>query len=153
MDTLINLLVSYGLWGLLAAAYLAGTFVPFPSEAVLVGLQTMHLGLDPWEMVIFATIGNVLGGMTNYGVGRLGKLEWIERWFRVSPQQLEKAQRVMGGWGAWAGLLAVLPFVGGPVTIALGLMRANFLISTVSMTISKFLRYVILMYGVSLFVS
>ncbi len=149
MDAIIHLLVSYGDWGLLVAAFLAGSIIPFPSEAVL--LAFLALGLDPVWLVVFATIGNTLGGLANYGIGRLGKPEWIERWLHVKPHQLERARRVMGGWGAWAGLLAVLPFVGGPVTVVLGLMRANLLISTVSMTFSKCLRYVILVYGASHF--
>ena len=147
MDAFIHFLIGYGDWGLLVAAFLAGSIVPFPSEAVLIGMLT--LGINPWNLVIFATIGNTLGGLTNYGIGRMGKMEWIERWLHVKPQALEKAEKIMGGWGAWAGMLAVLPFVGAPVTIVLGLMRANFFISTLSMTISKFLRYVILMYGMS----
>ena len=149
MDAIIHLLVSYGDWGLLVAAFLAGSFIPFPSEAVLLAFQA--LGLDPFRLVIFATIGNTIGGLTNYGIGRMGKMEWIERWLHITPQNMEKAKRIMGGWGAWAGMLAVLPFVGAPVTIVLGLMRANFFISALSMTISKCLRYVLLVYGASFF--
>ena len=37
------------------------------------------------------------------------------------------------------------------ITVALGLMRANVTISVVSITIGKFLRYVLIVYGASLF--
>ena len=63
MDAIIHLLVSYGDWGLLVAAFLAGSIIPFPSEAVL--LAFLALGLDPVWLVVFATIGNTLGGLAN----------------------------------------------------------------------------------------
>ena len=70
---LISFLVEWGYWGMLVAAFLAGSFFPFSSEAVMVGL--MAAGLDGGQLCIYATIGNVLGGMFNYGVGRMGKTE------------------------------------------------------------------------------
>ena len=50
MDAIIDLLTSYGYWGMLLAAFLAGSFFPFSSEAVMVGL--MAAGLDPWPLVV-----------------------------------------------------------------------------------------------------
>ena len=74
MDVLISLLISYGYWGMLITAFIAGSFFPFSSEAVMTGL--LAAGLDPWGLIIYGTIGNVAGGMFNYFVGRMGKLEW-----------------------------------------------------------------------------
>lgn len=91
MDAVIAFLISYGCWGLLVAAFVAGSIVPFPSEAVFVGLQA--IGLQPWELLVFATVGNTLGGMFNYGLGRLGKMEWIERWLHIKPGKVHRAQR------------------------------------------------------------
>jgi membrane protein YqaA with SNARE-associated domain len=146
MDAIIGALMTGGYWGLLVAAFLAGSIIPFPSEAAFVGLQA--IGLDPWKLVVFGTIGNVLGGMFNYGLGRMGKVEWIERILRIKRESLDKAMRFMEGRGAWMGLFAVLPFLGGPITVAMGLMRANVAISVLSMTIGKSVRYILLMYGV-----
>ena len=64
---------------MLVAAFLAGSFFPFSSEAVMLAL--LAAGLDPWQLVVYGTIGNVLGSMFNYGVGHLGRLDWIERYF------------------------------------------------------------------------
>ena len=75
MDALIGLLVSYGYWGMLLTAFVAGSFFPFSSEAVMTGL--LAAGLDPTLLVVYGTIGNVAGGMFNYFVGRMGKLEWM----------------------------------------------------------------------------
>lgn len=145
---MIDFLINYGYWGMLLAAFLAGSFFPFSSEAVMLGL--LAAGLKPEPLVIYGTIGNALGSMFNYCVGRLGRLDWVEKYLHVKKENLDKAQRFMAGHGAWIGFFAFLPVIGSAITICLGFMRANLLISLTSITIGKFLRYVILMYSASL---
>ena len=149
MDTLTELLISGGYWGMLVAAFLAGSFFPFSSEAVMLALLAAKL--DAWQLIVFGTIGNVLGSVVNYGVGHMGKLEWIERYLHVSKKSLDRAKRFMGGHGAWMGFFAFLPLLGSAITIVLGLMRANIPVTFLSITAGKFLRYVLLVYGVSFF--
>lgn len=150
MDALIDILISYGYWGMLIAAFLAGSFFPFSSEVVMVALDAA--GLDPWQLIIYGTIGNVLGGAFNYCIGRLGKLEWIERYLHVKNESLERAKRFMGSHGALMGFFAFLPILGSAITIVLGLTRANIPLSLASVTLGKFLRYVLLIYGTSLII-
>ncbi|MBO5537861.1 MAG: DedA family protein [Prevotella sp.] len=150
MDAFIQFLIDFGYWGMLMAAFLAGSFFPFSSEAVMVGLQAA--GLDPWGLVVYGTIGNVVGGMFNYGVGRMGRLDWIEKYLHVKKESLDKAEKFMGGRGAWMGFFAFLPLLGSAITIMLGLMRANVVISITSITIGKFLRYLLLVFGASLLI-
>ncbi len=145
MDFLVDILTNYGYWGMLISAFLAGSFIPFSSEAVMLGL--LATGLDGGQLVVYGSIGNVLGSMFNYGVGRMGRLDWIEKYLHVSKKDLDKAQRFMAGRGAWMGFFAFLPILGSAITILLGLMRANVLISILSITIGKILRYVVLIYG------
>ncbi len=147
MDAFIEFLEAYGYWGMFVAAFLAGSVFPFSSEAVMLSLLTK---LDAWPLVVYGTIGNVLGSMFNYYVGRLGKLEWIEKYLHVKQKDLDRAMRFMAGRGAWMGFFAFLPVLGSAITIALGLMRANIPISLTSMAIGKFLRYVALIYGAGL---
>lgn len=144
-ESLLHLLLGWGYWGMLVAAFLAGSFFPFSSEAVMLALQAA--GLSPLPLVIYATIGNVLGSMFNYCVGRLGRLDWIERYLHVSRQSLDRAKQFMGGRGAWMGFFAFLPLLGSAITILLGLMKANVFISFTSITIGKLLRYLLLAYG------
>ena len=148
MDTLTTLLSAWGYWGMLAGAFLAGSFFPFSSEALMLGL--LALGLDPWELVIYGSVGNVAGSMFNYTIGRMGKTEWIEKYMHVKPESLEKAKKLMAGRGAWMGFLAFLPLLGSAITIVLGLMRANIPISVFSISVGKVLRYVILIGGTTL---
>ncbi len=150
MDAIIEFLTGYGYWGMLIAAFLAGSVFPFSSELVMTAL--MATGLDPWQLAIYGTVGNVLGSVLNYCVGRLGKVEWFERYLHVSPKSMERAKRFMAGHGAWMGFFAFLPVLGSAITLLLGLMRANVVITFVAITLGKTFRYIILIYGVGLFI-
>ena len=147
MDTLIAFLINYGYWGMLLSAVLAGSVIPFSSEAVMVGLQAA--GLKPWPLILYGTVGNVMGGMINYGVGRLGRTDWIEKYLHVKKEKLERAEKFMAGRGAWMGFFAFLPIIGSAITVVLGLMRANITITVISMTIGKFIRFALLVFGAS----
>ena len=148
MQFISDILTSWGYLGMGLAAFLAGSFFPFSSEVVMVGLQTA--GLDPWRLVTYGTVGNVAGGMFNYGVGRLGKLEWIERYLHVRREKLVQARRFMRGHRALMGFFSFIPILGSAITIVLGLTRANLPLSLFSITLGKFLRYVLLIYGVGM---
>ena len=144
---LVDILTEYGYWGMLIAAFIAGSFFPFSSEAVMLGL--LATGLDGWQLIVYGSVGNILGSMFNYGVGRLGRLDWIERYLHVKRSDLDRAQRFMRGHGAWMGFFAFLPILGSAITILLGFMRANIPISLFSIALGKFLRYLILIYGIT----
>lgn len=150
MEPIIDILINGGYWGMLVAAFLAGSIFPFSSEVVMVALEAA--GLDPWKLIVYGTIGNVAGGFFNYGIGRLGKLEWIEKYLHVKKESLVKARKFMRGHGALMGFFSFIPVLGSAITIVLGLTRANLLLSFMSITLGKFLRYVILIYGASLFI-
>ena len=143
MEFIIHFLTQYGYWGMLLAAFLAGSFFPFSSEAVMIGL--MATGLDPWILMVY-------GSIVNYCVGRMGKMEWIEKYLHVSEKSLAKAHRFLAGRGAWMGFFAFLPVLGSAITIALGLMRSNIIITFIAITIGKIFRYIILIYGAGLFI-
>lgn len=147
MDTFITtvsqLLIDWGYPGLFIAAMLAGSIVPFSSEVVLLGL--VKLGLDPTLCLISASLGNTAGGMTCYYMGRLGKTNWIEKYFKVKQAKIEKMQRFLSGKGALMAFFAFLPAVGEVISIALGYMRSNVWLTTASMFAGKLIRYIILL--------
>jgi len=115
----------------------------------MIGL--MAAGLDPWTLMVYGTVGNVLGSVVNYSVGRMGRMEWIERYLHVTPESMERARRFMAGHGAWMGFFAFVPLLGSAITILLGLMRANMVITFISITLGKIFRYLVLIYGAGLF--
>lgn len=137
--------VEYGYWGLLLASFLAATILPFSSEVVFAAL--IMAGLDIWTLIIYATIGNSLGGVTCYYLGRLGKTEWLKKWFKISDEKISKTINRLQGKSALMGFFGFLPAVGDVILVALGYMRANAYLVMISMTIGKFARYIIIGYG------
>ena len=79
-------LSEWGYFGLFISAFLAGSIIPFSSEAVL-GLLLIA-GYDSWGCVFSATLGNWLGGVTCYYIGYLGKTEWIHTYLKIPEEKL-----------------------------------------------------------------
>lgn len=149
MGVLTQLLIEYGYWGMFLAALLAGSILPFGSEPVMMGL--IAAGLDPWGLIIYATIGNVLGSILNYYIGTLGNVKWIEKYLHIDHQKMEKATAIMTRYGPWSGFLAFLPVIGDAISVVLGVVRANMWISFCTFTIGKIVRYLIIAYSMKLF--
>lgn len=149
MDAFIEsasaLLIEWGLPGLFISALLAGSIVPFSSELVLVAL--VNLGLPPVACIISAALGNTAGGMTCYYMGRLGKISWIEKYFKVKKEKVDKMVNFLQGKGALMAFFAFLPAIGEVIAIALGFMRSNTWITLGSMFLGKLIRYIILLYA------
>lgn len=139
-------LAEYGYWGLLLASFLAATILPFSSEVVFAAL--IAAGMDVWTSIIFATIGNAAGGATCYYIGLLGKTEWLEKWFKIKPEKIDKTIHWLKGKGAIMGFFGFLPAIGDVILVALGFLRANIPITMISMTTGKFLRYLLIGFGV-----
>lgn len=139
MPEVLDALVAYGDIGMFVAAFLAGSFIPFSSETVLLAL--LAAGVNPDALLMNATVGNTLGSLFNYGVGSLGKQEWITRYAKVSPEKLERGKRRVRDYGAWAGLLAWLPLLGSVITVAMGYMRVKLPYAMLTVGIGKFVRY------------
>lgn len=118
---------------------LSATVVPFASEALLAGALLM--GYGKWAVTLVATLGNTTGGMISYLMGWLCKWEWLEKYFRVKREKLERMRDRVSKYGAWAALLTWLPFVGDLIAIAMGLMRVNPWWTLLLMFIGKLARY------------
>ena len=142
METVVHILEGYGYWGMTIAAFLAGSVFPFSSEAVMVSLQIA--GLEPWPLFLSASVGNVAGSMFNYYVGRLGRLEWIEKYLHIKREKVLRTQAWMENRGVWMGTLCFLPIIGSALSVAMGYMRANPYKSFVAISIGKTVRYGIL---------
>lgn len=142
---MLNGLVDYGYAGLFLISFLAATILPFSSLFVFCAL--IGMGLNPIACIIIGTIGNTMGGMTNYYLGKLGKQEWIDKYLKVDKLKLEKVKDWMKDKGAGMGILCFLPFVGDLIALVLGFMRSNVFIVTLSMFIGKLVRYGVIAYG------
>ena len=135
MDSLIDL----GYWGLFIGSFLASTVIPFSADLLLIGL--LALGGNIWLCLAIATVGNWLGGLTSYWIGWIGKWEWIERWLKVTPVQLEKQKKRIDKFGSLLAFFAWLPIVGDLFAIALGFYKINPKLSALYMFIGRSLRF------------
>lgn len=142
MEAVTQFFIDWGYWGLFISALVAGSILPFSSEAVMVVLVGM--GLDPVWCLVAASAGNTLGGMTCYWIGSLGRTEWITR-LGVSTRQLARARKFLSGRGAMMAFFAFLPTIGEAIAVVLGLMRSNVWITAGSMLAGKTLRYVVIL--------
>lgn len=142
MDSLLELAMQWGYVGLFVAAFVAGTVFPLSSEVAMVALAAA--GLNPIGLVVAASVGNTLGGMTCYWIGTLGRAEWIER-LGIKHEQRERAQRFLAGRGAWTAFFAFLPTIGEAIALSLGLMRSNPRLTLLAMFLGKAARYAVLM--------
>ena len=146
LDSLIDFFVQWGYFGVFLGSFVAGSVVPFSSEALVVAcVGPLHM--DPVICLFVALAGNVSGGMTCYYIGHLGKIEWIEKYARVSKEKLDRALRFMHNRGAWMGFFAFVPMLGTAISVALGYVRSNVWIVLLTMTIGKLLRYAAIIWG------
>lgn len=136
-------LVEWGYIGVFIASFLAATVLPFSSEVVLTGV--LLAGADYWQCMIAATLGNFLGGMSCYYLGRLGKIEWIEKYLKLNITKLQKIQHWIEGKGSVMAFFVFLPGIGDFIAVALGFLRGNVWIVAISMLLGKFLRYLVWM--------
>lgn len=134
-------LFEYSLWGLFLASFLAATVVPFSSEALLSVL--IATGTDVTTAILVATAGNWLGGLSSFAIGYLGKWEWIEKYLRVKCETIEKWHDRLYKRGAVFAFFSWLPAVGDVFSVGLGLLRANIIITALSMLAGRFIRYLI----------
>ena len=133
---------SLGLFGLFGGTFLAATLIPFPSEGILVGFFLAGFPIIP--VLIIATIGNFLGGLTNYFIGKAASSESLQKKFKLNKNKLEKWEKHFSKWGVYLGLLSWIPFVGDPMIVALGYFKVKIIPLSIMMFIGKFLRYLII---------
>ncbi len=131
--------MEFGLLGLFLGSFLAATVVPMSADVLLVGM--LVAGGSPWMTIAVATLGNWLGGLTSYGIGRAGRWEWIER-LHVKRESLERQRSRIERYGAAVALLTWVPFVGDVFAVALGFYRVRFVPMAFWMLLGKCGRFV-----------
>lgn len=126
-------------WSLFLSALLSATLLPGGSEALL--LLRLHDGGSAVPLVLSATLGNLLGSLITYGLGRAGNTAAHRRWLRIDEAALARAERWFGRWGRPALLLAWLPVVGDPLCLFAGLLRVSLPAFLLLVGIGKLARY------------
>ena len=125
-----------------ASAFLAATFVPFASELTLAA--GIAAGGSLFWLVVAATLGNTLGAVVNWILGRFIERFRDRNWFPADASRLQRAQAWFRRYGVWSLLLAWLPIVGDALTVIAGVMRIHIVPFLILVGTGKALRYVVL---------
>ncbi|XOV66617.1 MAG: YqaA family protein [Fluviicola sp.] len=137
--------MEYGYMGLFVGSFLAATLIPFSSEALLV--TGLGLGMDPVWAILVATLGNFLGGMTNYGLGYWANSDRMLTKFGINLARIQRWESRSNAWGYWLGLLAWIPIIGDPMLVVLGFLKSRFWPLCLTVLIGKLVRYVVIAWG------
>lgn len=139
------MIILFSYFQLSLISFLAATILPFSSEVVL---TTMYLSnsFETYFLLIFASIGNIMGSITNWYLGKKITLFQNRKWFPVSAEQLESSREYFQKYGLWSLLLAWVPIIGDPLTLLAGVLKVRFGIFFVLVSLSKISRYVFILY-------
>ena len=130
-----------GYIALFFAAFLAATVVPFSSEVVLTGM--LAAGYNPGISIAVATLGNWLGSLTSYWIGRLGKWEWIEKYLKIPASKIERVSNKIRGKEGWIAFFSWVPVIGDPIVVALGFLKTRFVSTMIWILIGKAARFIV----------
>ena len=131
----------WSLWGMFLSAFASSTLLPGGSEAVLL-LLAQRDGADKLLLLAVATLGNTLGGMSSWGLGRFIAWRWPARPFKETQQRaMARVQR----WVSPVLLFSWVPVIGDPLCLAAGWLRTHWLPSLVFIAIGKAGRYAALL--------
>jgi membrane protein YqaA with SNARE-associated domain len=136
------LIAEYGLYGLFVLAFLAATVLPVASEGAVVGL--VLTGVSPLACVGVATLGNTLGAVTTWGLGRWGSEALLARVLGLTAADRVRAKTLFGRYGVWSLLLAWTPIIGDPLCAVAGLFGLRLSRFLPPVLLGKFGRYAVL---------
>ncbi len=138
---MLDWLSDLGLVGLFLGNFLAATVIPFSSDALYIAI--LAATKRPLACFLVGTAGNWLGSMVTFGMGWLGRWEWIEKWFKVKRETLEKQKQKIDRFGVWLALIAWVPVIGDVVVIALGFYKTHPLWTSILLLIGKAGRFLV----------
>ena len=132
--------------GLFLMAFGAASVLPMQSEPVFVGLILTGKFSLPMLLAV-ASVGNTLGSILNWFLGRGIERFRNRRWFPVSERALERSSRWYRRYGKWSLLLSWMPLFGDALTVVAGVLREPLLTFTILVFIAKTGRYVVLAFA------
>ena len=133
-------------WAVFISGLLSSTLLPGNSEAVF-SIALLDDTPSLYALLAAVTIGNTLGGMISWGMGRAVAIRYPADSL-VRPSQL-RALSIIQRWGSPALLLSWIPIIGDPLCVAAGWLKVSFLPSLIFVLAGKFSRYAVLAWLIS----
>jgi membrane protein YqaA with SNARE-associated domain len=125
-------------------SFFAATIFPLGSEFFLLGLHAKG-DFSFWVLLVVASVGNVLGSVLNYVLGRFLLHFQDRKWFPVQGKSIDKASGFYNKYGVWSLLLAWVPILGDPLTVLAGMFKVRFVVFLTLMSVGKIGRYYFLL--------
>ena len=123
------------------SALISATLFPLGSEALLI--YDITEGYNLYLLLLFATVGNVLGSAINYYIGLKGEEFLIEKNY-LKEEKIEKYKSFFDKFGGFALLLSWAPIIGDPITFIAGILKYDIKKFLFLVTLAKFFRYLVL---------
>jgi membrane protein YqaA with SNARE-associated domain len=138
-----QLLLPLGIWGLLSAAILDSSFVPFPSgvDLWMMTLSVRNPGQTPFY-VFAATVGSVAGASILYFAARKGEEAFLGR--KVSAERIARIRERIEQYGWWAIIVAALLPPPAPFKLfilAAGLLQYPWVRFATALSVGRAIRY------------
>ncbi len=137
------MIASAALAGLFVTGLLASTLLPLASEPVLIGFLLTYPEVPRWLPVIAIGLGNSLGGIITYLMGRGLRFLWL-RWHPGQAPEGRLAGKVKASlerFGPFALSMSWLPIVGDPLCLVAGSLRLPVWSCVFWIAAGKFGRY------------
>ena len=121
---------------LFGSSFLSATLLPGSSEALLIALLIAKK-TSVYGLLLAASLGNTLGGLTNILIGRLLPLKRQGRWHDTAMTWLHRL-------GPAALLFSWLPVIGDLLCVLAGWLRFAWLPAMLFLAVGKTLRYIVI---------
>ena len=128
---------------LFSISFLAATIFPFSSELTLAGLLNAET-YNSFVLLGAASGGNILGSVFNWFLGFYLLRHIKKKWFPFSKHQIYFSSKQFNKFGIWSLLFAWLPIIGDALTFVAGILRVNFFLFLILVSIGKTIRYLVL---------
>lgn len=126
---------------LFISAFVSATLFPMGSEALLI--FDIKEGYNLYLLLLFATLGNVLGSLLNYYLGLKGE-EFLEKKKILKSEKTAKYKKFFNKYGGFSLLFSWAPIIGDPITFIAGVLKYDFKRFLFLVTLAKFARYLFL---------
>ncbi len=142
--------ITWGLAGLFTTSFLAATFLPFGSEPFVVYMlkKSPHPG---FVIIIVATIGNFLGSVLTYYMGKLLPLDKAQKYLKISDNSINRAKELSTKYGPIVSFFVFLPVIGDALALVLGFLRTPIKWVFTAIFLGKLVRYIGIAFIVSYF--
>ncbi|MBD5770131.1 YqaA family protein [Marinomonas colpomeniae] len=127
-------------------SFLSATILPLGSEGVLL-YYANDVTISVFFLWLWASLGNTLGGLTNWLLGSYLLRYGNKKWFPVKKEIREKAEQLFNRYGVWSLLFTWLPVVGDGIALISGVLRTPIWYFLPLVLIGKATRYALVLWG------